>query len=403
MGICLGLAGVALALSCLSKEPEKKSQGPELVWLFEPVERGAIISTPLVTPDRVYTAAIQDAGLSTSGAVYCLNRSTGRPVWKFDDDGAMQHMYSSPCLAEGRLYIGEGMHQNFICKLFCLEAESGHKLWDFQVAGHIESSPCVADGRVFFGAGDDGLYCLDAATGVCSWQFQGPFHIDTSPLVVGKRLYCGSGVSRNHKETRMFCLETETGKVLWQKPTQLPVWGSPVMADDQVFYGLGNGRLVEGPRPPEKPAGAVLCVEARSGEQVWNCPVADAVLVKPAVDQDHVYVGSRDGACYCLERNSGGLVWKINLGSPIVTKSAIAGSQLFVITSGGRVCRLDAVTGAVQWTYDVAIQARARPRLFSSPIVIADRQAGDAHYLIYFGADLSNSAQSAAALYCLRD
>jgi outer membrane protein assembly factor BamB len=393
------LSSIFLSLS----KPHEKVQAVELVWLFEPVERGAIVSSPLVTANRVYIATIQDAGLSTSGAVYCLDRNTGKRVWKFDDDGTMLHTFSSPCLANGRLYIGEGMHQNFACKLYCLDAESGRKLWHFPTTGHVESSPCVVNGRVFFGAGDDGLYCLDAVTGAKHWQFQGPFHTDSSPMVAGNRLYAGSGVSRVYRQTEIFCLETGSGSVLWHKPTDLPAWGSPVTDGKQVFFGLGNGRLTESAKPPEKPVGAVLCVDAKTGEQLWRYPVADAVLDKPAIDQVHVYFGCRDGYCYCLDRHTGQLAWRVDLGSPVVTDPALADGHVYVIASGGRVCCLEGDSARLLWTFDVGAHSQTKPQLFSSPAVLADLATRGSHHLIYFGAELSNSLQSAAALYCLRD
>ena len=90
-------------------------------------------------------------------------------------------MYSSPGVANGRLYIGEGMHGNSESKLYCLDATTGERLWRFGTKGQIESSPCVADGRVFFGAGDDGVYALDAASGAKLWHFERGLNIDSSP------------------------------------------------------------------------------------------------------------------------------------------------------------------------------------------------------------------------------
>src|SRR5262249_29783573 len=148
-----------------------------IVWTFEPPQRGAILSSPLAAGEHIYVAAVQDAGLFSTGAVYCLARDTGRVVWKFDDAGHVQQTFSSPCLADGRLYIGEGMHRNFPCKLYCLDAATGRKHWHFEAAGHIESSPCVASGRVYFGAGDDGVYCLDARTGKQLWHYQAEVHV----------------------------------------------------------------------------------------------------------------------------------------------------------------------------------------------------------------------------------
>jgi len=379
------------------------SEAVEVVWAFEAAQRGAILTTPLAAGDRVYVAALHDTAFVNAGAVYCLDRATGKQVWRFDDGGKMQHTYSSPCLAEGRLYIGEGMHANFVCKLYCLDAATGRKLWEFVAEGHIESSPCVAGGKVFFGAGDDGIWCLDAATGAKCWQFRGPFHIDSSPAVSGRHLYAGSGVSRTHKTTAAFCLDTEDGRVVWRLPTVLPVWGSPVVFGEDVFFGLGNGRLLTGPAPPEKPAGGVLRVRAESGESRWCRDVGDAVLARVAADERHVFFGARDGVCYCLDRDTGRLCWKQELGSPVVTSPALHGGRLYIVASGGRVCCLDADSGRSIWSFDVAGYSQAGPQLLSSPAVVANPGPDGAGRRIYFGAELRNAVSNAAVLFCLRD
>jgi outer membrane protein assembly factor BamB len=393
---CVGLAAAS------RPPPPPAAPAVAVAWVFEPPQRGAIVSSPLVAGDRVYVAAIRDAGFSPAGAVYCLDRATGRVRWHFDDGGGLQHMYSSPCLAQGCLYLGEGMHANLRCKFYCLDAATGRKRWHFETAGHIESSPCVANGQVFFGAGAAGVYCLDAATGARRWQFRAALHVDASPAVVGRRLYAGSGVSRSYRAPEVFCLDTDTGRALWRVPTPLPAWGSPAPAGDDVFFGLGNGRLTGSATFPEKPAGALLCVDGRTGRTRWRYDVGDGVLAQPTVAPRHVYFGARDGCCYCLERAAGRLCWQTDLGSPLVTRLARAGHSLYAAASAGRVCRLDADRGTPGWTFDVAAHSGTRPRLFSSPAVAAGPGPGGQRD-IYFGTELRNPVTSAAVLYCLRD
>lgn len=195
------LATFALGCGVLAATPRPAGAPSPIAvaWTFEPPARGAIISTPLVAGDRIYVGVLRDSGVGTArGAVYGLARDSGHVVWTFDDSKSMRAMYSSPCLSNGRLYIGEGMHGDLDSKLYCLDAATGAKLWDFRTSGHVESSPCVAEGRVLFGAGDDGLYALDAATGARRWHFHGDFHIDASPAVVAGRVYVGSGESRRY-------------------------------------------------------------------------------------------------------------------------------------------------------------------------------------------------------------
>jgi outer membrane protein assembly factor BamB len=398
----LCLAGfLALFLLYNAAEPRRQTEPVTIAWAFTPAWPGAIISSPLVAGDRLYVSAIRDAGLSSGGLVLCFERHTGSIVWQFDDCGNMQHTYSSPCLDNGRVYVGEGMHANPTCKLYCVDAASGRKLWDFTAQGHVESTPCVADGRVYFGAGDDGLYCCDATTGAERWHYAAHIHVDSNPVVVDGKLYAGSGVSRTYATTEVFCLDAMNGKLLWRLPTDLPAWGSPLVNDGQVFIGLGNGRLDQSVAPPEKPAGALLCLQAGSHELWWRYDVRDAVLAKPVVTAQRVFFVARDGNCYAADRQRGGLEWKTTVGSPMVANPALAGNNLYVAGTNGRVCCLDSENGEMQWSFDVARVTRASVKLFSSPAVVSEEEPGSRS--VYVGAELSSAVASAPALYCLRD
>jgi outer membrane protein assembly factor BamB len=399
----------ALVFACAglgaSTLQRRAAEGVQVHWTFA-AGTGSIASSPLIAGDRVYVAAAQRAGLSAFGTVYCLDRATGKEIWSFNDDEGLKQVFSSPCLADGRLYIGEGFHQDSECKLYCLDAATGKKLWDFATKSHTESSPCVADGKVFFGAGDDGVFCLDAVTGKQLWHFEGP-HVDVSPAVVGNRLYAGSGYGDRYEA---FCIDTKNGEPLWRVTVPLPVWGSPTVADGHVFFGLGNGDFVHS---ADQPAGALLCLTAATGEEVWRYDVPDAVLMRPAVDGQRVYFCSRDHHCYSIDRGKGRLLWKQDLGSPVVAAPAlVAGSgdprqaqvdprqALYVTASGGRVCCLEAESGRVYWAFDVGEYSETRPQMFSSPAVTTE-DGGPRR--LYVGAGLDNLVTSAAVLYCLEE
>jgi outer membrane protein assembly factor BamB len=400
-----GAAALLLALACAllggcGARPTLPAPAFRVAWTFEPPGRGAVAAAPLVVGEHVFAAAIHDLGLAHFGAVYCLDRHSGRTEWKFDDGGRMQHMISTPCHADGRVYLGEGMHGNFVCKFYCLDAATGRKRWDFEADGHIESSPCVAGGQVFFGAGDDGVHALDAVTGKPRWHFHGDFHVDAGPALAGGRLYAGSGVSRRHRRTEAFCLDADTGRPLWRVPTDLPVWAAPAVDDADVFVALGNGRLSESAAPPEKPRGALLRLDSATGRQVWRYDVPDGVLVKPALDGERVYFGARDGCCYGLDRPGGRLVWKQDVGGPVVAAPCLCGDHLYVAAGEGRLYCLGAGDGRPLWVFDVAAHSRTRPRLFSAPVVVPEEGG---RRRIYFGAELRNPVSSAAMLYCLED
>jgi outer membrane protein assembly factor BamB len=381
----------------------------QLLWTFRAPDKGGISSSPLVDGDRVYVAVAHDSVFKSYGALYCLDRARGNPLWTFHDDKKMKCVFSSPCLADGKLFVGEGFHQDSNCKLYCLRADTGEKIWDFQTGSHTESSPCFANGKVYVGAGDDGLYCLDAATGTKVWNFPG-FHVDASPVVVNGRVYVGSGIGDVYKETALFCLDAESGKLVWRLPTELPAWPAPAVKGRHVYFGIGNGRMNES---DANPAGALVCVETETGAEAWRYPVGDGVLAKPVADGNFVYFGSRDGNLYCLRRDEGKLAWKHPLGAPVVAAPVVARcsfcgarTNVFALAGDGqgygRLVCLGANEGRVAWSADLAALARAPVELISSPaLTVPDKATGEGRR-IYVGAQVNGTA-STAVLYCFED
>ena len=381
--------------------------------LFKPTAPSWIASSPRVDGDRVYVGAVHGAAFR-SGAVYCLDRATGAVRWAFNDGGRMKDVFSSPCVADGKVYIGEGFHQHSDCKLYCLDADSGKKLWQVQTGSHTESSPCVVDGKAYFGAGDDGLFCVVAATGAPVWHEGKGLHVDASPLVVGGRVYCGSGVGDAYQETCVFCLDAATGKEIWRKPTDLPVWGESTLAGGRLYVGAGNGNFVDSEgegalaESKAKPAGALLCYNAANGDRIWRYDVADGVHVHPAVDRGCVYFASRDHHCYCLDRADGRMLWKKDLGSPVVASPALVGCpecgcsvSLYVAAGDGQLYCLDPQTGAREWVLDVAKEQKQPAELFSTPSVVVSREADGDHRRVYIGSGFNYFQRG--VLYCIED
>jgi outer membrane protein assembly factor BamB len=379
-----------------------------VAWRFQPqVEQCWIASSPVMDDEHVYIGVVLPSAFGSSGAVYCVERKTGSEIWMFNDGGNMKDVFSSPSLADGRIYIGEGFHQHADCKLYCLDARTGKKLWDFATTSHVESTPRVAGGKVYFGAGDDGLYCLGAATGEKRWHLEG-LHVDANPLVIDNRLYGGSGYGDSYKETVLFCLNADNGIVHWRIPVDLPVWGMPAFQGEYLYAGIGNGNFLASAdqlENAEKPAGAMLCLERATGRRVWRFDLTDGIHVRPCVDDQHIWFAGRDRHCYCLDRRDSTLCWETDLGSPILASPSLVGcgenEGLYIASSEGQVSRLDPKTGKIDWSFDVRKDAGEPATLFSSPRVqVCAGRHGESRS-ICFGCGLSDFTHG--ILYCLEE
>jgi outer membrane protein assembly factor BamB len=431
----------ASAAGCLSAAALEFGRNvPEsnvLVWKFQPPGGGTVFATPAFSAagDKLFVTAAH--GNSTSGAVYCVDAETGRRVWSFngvftlDATGQKTHnpegddfpdplkgVFCSPAVADGKVYFGEGFHQDRACRLYCLDAETGKPAWKhpFYTQSHTESTPVIVAGKVYFGAGDDGVYCLDAKTGDKVWHLHG-LHVDGNVAVADGRLYGGSGtgIGNLYNDKTVFCLDlttppepTESGtprpKELWRLPVEDSAFGSPQADGDRVYFGTGNGDMIASAASPR---GAVLCI-SKDGTRLWQRDLPDAVLGRATAANGRVFVGCRDGFCYALSREDGSVVWKSDVGGPVVTTLAVpvdtAGKakRVYAAVSTGLFQALDAGTGKAEWSFDVPRQAhKPAAFLFSSP---ATRES-DGRRRFWFGAGLGEafSNPSMARVYCLEE
>ncbi len=200
---------------------------------------------------------------------------------------------SAAVTAKGRLYYIEdeaplaSIRFRSDWELVARDAFNGTLLWKRPIAAwidrlrHFRSGPVhlprrlVADGdSVFMTAGLSGpVLALDGATGQTLRTYQGTER--TEEIVVsGGVLYLVVGTSEANRRGRglfdrgepkptsyryVTAIAAETGKVLWKKD----------LTKDNI---LPLTLAVKGPRVYYQSTAAIVCLDARSGEQVWVTP-----------------------------------------------------------------------------------------------------------------------------------
>jgi outer membrane protein assembly factor BamB len=384
--------GSAARLGAASPDDAGLASKPVVLWRFDPRERKGRVhfhSSPTVVDGQLYIGALHEVSTLSEGYVYCVHArfDSNRPLpsgetvragdllWRFTAGGTLKPVFSSPSVSGGRVYIGEGYHQDTACRLLCLDARSGDRVhWSLATSSHVESSPTIAGGRGFIGAGDDGLICFaadaasatDASPPPMKWHVPN-IHVDASPAVADGRAIVGTVVGDVHRETLVLAVDAATGRELWRTPTPLPVPASPAVEGDRVFVGLGNGKV---DYDADDPAGAVWCLDAASGEKRWEFRTSKAVLSTPAASDGRVFVCSRDEKCYCLNAGTGDVNWSMSAGAPLVASPVVAGGRVYVVTTTGLVLCLDAATGAEAWRFEIDVP---NADLFASPTLSGGR------------------------------
>lgn len=412
--------GPAALVGELGDAGATEQDGPKLdtvqLW-FETADFHEVMSSLNVAGDRVYFGVGKQTGFRSGGAVFCLDRASGKEAWRFTDDDSLKPVFATPTVSNGHVYAGEGLHTDVERRLFRLDAATGKPSWPKPVAtlSHTEGSPRVVNGKVYFSAGDDGLYCVTATDGTPLWHFQGSeqkLHIDTPPAVANGLVFVGSG----YRTFTLLAIDAEKGTEIWRTPVNLRSFGPPLVLGNQVVYGLGTGNLTEDlatesekgiPRETQ-PAGAVMCVDATSGKEAWRYDTPKSVHTALVADARTVYAACRDGYLYALDRKTGKLRWKRSLGSALAAGPAVAsyaGGTLtlavYAVSFEGLLACLSPVDGKVLWTRDLRAQVEREVQVISTPVLIDE----GSRRTLFFGAMLTtrNNGAKSAAVFRIED
>src|SRR5260370_35487489 len=145
-------------------------------WVFHAPNSNSLEATPVVFNGLMFVSSANDA--------YALEAQTGRTIWHYSRpitegliDDASQHHNRGVGVLGSRLYM-----ETDNAHLLCLDARSGHLLWDVLYAEGNKnygatSAPLVVRDKVLVGTsgGDDGVRgfvaAYDAETGKQAWRF----------------------------------------------------------------------------------------------------------------------------------------------------------------------------------------------------------------------------------------
>lgn len=303
---------------------------------------------------------------------------SGRPAtaWRTFLGG---EVYSSPVVADGRLFIGT--KSGF---LVAFDAATGEERWRADLGGYItRSTPVVADGTVYAASGY-AAFAFDVATGRERWRAPIRFAGSASPVVADGMLYVPT------QEGNLFAFDVGSGEELWQRRTEGLVFGSAAVADGLVVYGdeggtvyaldaetgreewrveiggevAGAPALADGIAYVSTAAPALVALDAAKGTERWRLDIGGAA--PPAVRGDLLVLGADDQGLYGVDAGSGSLRWLFPTGGAMRAAPAIADATIYA-ASGRSLYAVDAATGEPRWSFPTG------GTIVSSPAVVGGR------------------------------
>ncbi|UCE39396.1 MAG: PQQ-binding-like beta-propeller repeat protein [Thermoplasmata archaeon] len=210
------------------------------------------------------------------------------------------------------------------------------------------------------------------------WSFDtGIYRVQSSPVVVDGRIFFGSD------DNNVYCLDALTGDEIWNFSTEGAVGSTPAVVDGVVYVGSADRNL--------------YAIDAVSKEKLWNYTYASSpaqITSSPAVVNNMIFFASDDNNFYALNISKAStpeLEWVFPTGngfppSEYQSSPAVLWPYVYFGSIDGNLYCVWANNGTQKWAFEMedGLEIYTTPTIYNGSIYI-----GGADYKIN------------GALYCL--
>lgn len=241
-------------------------------------------SSSLIAYDKFLYVQLDE---KTDPRLMALDVATGKEIWKAQRNAIS---WASPIVAQT-----EFGPQLILCSESTVDAYdplTGKQLWSQEcLSGEVAPSPAYANGMVMAAneyAVATGIQMAKGADGVevsVAWEFDELLPEVSSPVGDGERFYFGtsSGI--------LVCLDAKTGEKLWEHEVEMGFYSSPVLVGDRL-YVLDKDGLMH------------IIKASATYESIATLPTGEATFATPAFMDGRIYLRSV-GHIYCIEQSNG--------------------------------------------------------------------------------------------------
>lgn len=307
------------------REPHVPTTRCNVAWTFASQKPNLSFAVCKSTP-VLYKQSIMFG--SDCGTFWCLDSKSGRLKWWHSfDDKTGKGILSSPCLVGNKVYFG-----TYTGELVCVDADTGKIVWSHKVCDWIGSSPCVAEGMLYIGlefrGNENGgaLACFDAETGVLKWKHGFQKQLHGSPVFSASRKMIVLGTN----DGTMCSFEHDTGKLVQELKGLRAVKYHAALKDDLAVFGAFDGK--------------VYVWDYVTGEVKFTYQTDDLLYMRPLIVGDRAFLGSSDHQFVVLDLSTMSLVAALDVGEKVHSSPSFIRGMVYFGTSKGELFGIDPIT-----------------------------------------------------------
>jgi len=192
---------------------------------------------------------------SNTQEYYGINATTGNIEWTYRDDAALEFIICSTIYKDGKLFLIDKF------SIVCVDAKTGHSIWDTYLGDELYVSPSYADGKLYVVTDQRHVYALNATDGAKLGFFSTNSNSWSSPTIYGGRVYVGD------QDWNVYCLAESpalTSTITVGLNESTVVLGESVTGFGKLTPGMANESIL---LTFVKPDGAMQNVQVMTSEK----------------------------------------------------------------------------------------------------------------------------------------
>ncbi len=167
-----------------------------------------------------------------------------------------------------------------------------------------------------------------------TWQLKLPEEealIDSPPVVGNRKVF----IVVKNKTYHLYCIDAFSGEILWETDIKKPVASTPVVIEDKVFLCTDDGKA--------------FCIDSNTKKTIWKFDVLKqfgkilpaeeyGIEYPPVVYNGKLFFTDNYKFIYCLDSNTGELLWRVKFFQESPKYLTIYDNKIFMTYSDGVVC-----------------------------------------------------------------
>lgn len=253
-----------------------------------------------------------------AGVVEARSRDLTKVLWETKLPGASKKDYAYPAaLYEETLLLTMGSD------LFAIDANSGEIDWQLSMGAGMNMVPVAADGNVFAGCANGRFIAVDIEEGTETWAFEGEGEFGyTSPVLVDGTIVVGDRGVRGGRRGAVVAIDAATGEKRWETEFGATGLSTPGVTKGVVFAGFG------------KTVGFFSLKDGK-GQSKPRIRCGSNAFGSPTIIGKHLLYGHLDGNLFVHDAKSGKLEWQFRVPDAQVGDFVHAHDRLYIGTTKG--------------------------------------------------------------------